>query len=215
MTTLYVLTIHFLVGLVVIDILLRFDRDGRETMDHVRQCNYAAYVFALSFGAILWPWAVYKTIKRALQHRNKLRRRSGGPYLQGMRPLGTAAAMPPSEPVRVVCGRCGEKAVTFFLSPESGSGKRCAQCGHEEAVADLPAAYAQAASQPEIAELSPGEFLCAIPCPSCKGPAKLNKPDERTAGWYRVTCVKGHWGDLRTDSILIPEEHRVPWQEGA
>jgi len=207
-----VLSIHLLFGLFVVELCLRYDEDGRETLDMVRKSSPFAYGFVMLFGAFLWPIAIPNTINRALKRRRSARKRYDEAVLRST--PAPEGAVGHAEAVRVLCGKCGVKAMTFFLSPE-GTGKRCAQCGHEEPVPDLPVAYAQAEDQQEIAELSPGDFLCAIPCPRCEGPAKLCKPDERTRGWYRVTCGKGHWGDLRTDSIMVPEEYRVPWKEGA
>jgi len=205
-----VLSVHLLVGLLVVELCLRHDEDARETLDMVRKSSTFAYGFSMLIGAFFWPIATQNMISRALKRRRSDRKR----YEEAV--LGSAPAQEGrKEPLRIraICGKCGVQAVTFFLSPE-GSGKRCANCGHVEPVSDLPAAYAEAEEQ-AIPELSPGEFLCAISCPNCQGPAKLCKPDQRTRGWYRVTCGKGHWGDLRSDSILVPEEHRKTWSSEA
>lgn len=143
-----IVTLHLIIGVIAVEICLRFDKDGREVLTHLNEANPIAYVLLMLLGSIFWPIAVYDTVRRVRRHRRS--------------------------------------------------------ATQESVLLGLPSA--------DETPKEPRKAICPMPCPTCKGSATLYSNDERAGGWHRVECLAGHWGDLRPDSILIPEEHRVPWE---
>ncbi len=126
--------------------------------------------------------------------------------------LGLLAA----KKMRSVCEMCGRR----------GNGKQCEDCKaavarevrrdlvkmqHETQFSDddgRPVAGVAYTVPYVPVEPPPRYFVCEMPCPRCSGHAVLYAKDYRCPGLLRVECDAGHFGDLGTESVLIPETHR-------
>jgi len=50
-------------------------------------------------------------------------------------------------------------------------------------------------------------------CVQCGAASRLYAFDQRSKGWLRIECPKGHWGDVGLDSALLPKEVKAKVEE--